>query len=109
MITLILPFSLDVLRGALRGYLSRSSVEIEAIVPERLRGGAPGNPVYRLRVTYRGEHNTYSTLNLVLKSGAGPTGSFEAGSDRREAAFYRTLARQLPITTPRMLLTADDI
>ena len=48
MLTLILPFSLDALQGALRGYLARPAVEIEAIIPERVWGQMPGNPVYRL-------------------------------------------------------------
>jgi hypothetical protein len=105
----MLPFSLDALHGALRGYLSRPIIRIEAIVPERLGGGAPGNPVYRLRVTYSGERDADHTLSLVLKRGAGRRDAFFAGSDKREAAFYRTLAHQLPINTPRMLLSADDV
>jgi hypothetical protein len=109
MLTLILPFSLDALQGALRGYLARPAVDIETIVPERVGSGARGNPVYRLRVTYRSERGATDTLNLVLKKGIGWADGSMPGSARREAAFYRTLARHLPIKTPRMLLSADDI
>src|SRR6476619_932649 len=80
MLTLILPFSLDALRRALDGYLSRPTVEVEAIVPERLGGGTLGNPVYRLRVTYRGERGSNGTLNLVLKKGMGRPDVYMMGS-----------------------------
>ncbi|MDQ6695685.1 MAG: aminoglycoside phosphotransferase family protein [Chloroflexota bacterium] len=113
MLTITLPFSVDALQVAVRRYLSRPTLSIEEVVPERLTGGASGSPVYRLNVSYRGSAedciDAGSMLSLILKRGANHKGAILAGSAQREASFYRTLAQQLPVRTPRMLLTAEDI
>src|SRR5688500_5135002 len=112
MLTLTLPFSVDALQGAVRRYLSHPTISIDEVVPERLSGGVSGSPVYKLRVSYSGGiagPGGSNDISLVLKWGADHTGAILAGSARREAHFYRTLAAQLPVRTPRMLLTADDI
>ncbi len=99
----------------MRGYLSRPTVDIVEIVPEKLTGGVSGSPIYRLTVSYRSEpdgsgaYGPSDIISLVLKRGRTQSGAILAGSARREAYFYRTLARQLPVRTPRLLLTADDV
>ncbi|HYP19477.1 MAG TPA: aminoglycoside phosphotransferase family protein [Chloroflexia bacterium] len=119
MLTITLPFSVEALQGALSRYLSRPTLSIEEVIPERLGGGVSGSPVYRLTVNYRyGSDSTSPSLpqpsssdvlRLVLKRGTRHTGAILAGSARREASFYRSLAGQLPVHTPRALLTADDV
>ncbi len=113
MLTITLPFSIDALQSAMRRYLSRPSLAVEEIEPEKISGGASGSPVYRLKVRYRVEPSDYAgvdqMLNLVLKRGVSHAGAILSGSARREASFYRTLASQLPVRTPHLLLTADDI
>jgi hypothetical protein len=113
-----LPFSLDALQAALRRYLSWPALWVGDVVPARLGGGVSGSPVYRLDVSYHGpteggdltgDAGTMKRLSLVLKRGAQHTGAILAGSARREVHFYRTLAGQLSVRTPRLLLTADDI
>jgi aminoglycoside phosphotransferase (APT) family kinase protein len=115
MLTITLPFSIHTLQGAVRRHLARPTLAIDRIVPEKLNGGVSGSPVYRLQVSYRTEAGDHSVpgsdpmLNLVLKRGRSYTGAILAGSARREASFYRSLAHQLPVRTPRLLLTADDL
>lgn len=117
MLTITLPFSVEALQGALSRYLSRPTVSIEEVTPEKLGGGVSGSPVYRLTVNYRYGTDTASAtspassdvLKVVLKRGARQTSAILAGSARREASFYRSLAGQLPVRTPRMLLTAEDV
>lgn len=115
MLTITLPFSIEALQGAMRRYLSRSAVSVYDVVPEKLGGGASGSPVYRLQVSYRSERDSplpcseSAVLNLVLKRGANHTGAILSGSAQREADFYRTFAGLLPVRTPRLLLTADDV
>jgi aminoglycoside phosphotransferase (APT) family kinase protein len=114
-LTIILPFSMEALQDAVRRYLSRPALAVDDIVPEKLSGGVSGSPVYRLKVSYRSEPDSIASLasgdfvNLVLKRGVRHTGAILAGSARREADFYRTFAHQLPVRTPRLLLTADDV
>ncbi len=118
MLTITLPFSMEALQSALCLYLSRPTLDIEEVVPEKLGGGVSGSPVYRLTVNYRhtgGDTASPQTaptssqaLKVVLKRGSQHTGAILAGSARREASFYRSLARQLPVQTPRLLLTAED-
>lgn len=120
MLTITLPFSVEALQGALQRYLSRPTLDIEEVIPEKLGGGVSGSPVYRLTVNYRYRTDTASAtcltaptssdvLKVVLKRGARHTGAILAGSARREASFYRSLAGQLPMRTPRLLLTAEDV
>ncbi|HYO51064.1 MAG TPA: hypothetical protein VEW94_14525, partial [Chloroflexia bacterium] len=115
MLTITLPFSIEALQDAVRRYLSRPALAVDDIVPEKLSGGVSGSPVYRLKVSYRSEPDSLASLasgdvvNLVLKRGKRHTGAILAGSARREADFYRMFAHQLPVRTPRLLLTADDV
>jgi hypothetical protein len=63
-------------------------------------------------VTYDGGLGDYTDggkVSLVLKRGTHRTGAHLVGAARREARFYSTLAPQLPVQTPRLLLTADDM
>src|SRR5437867_10688029 len=103
MITLILPLNLDALQLALRQYLARRVVEIEAIAPERPAGGASGRRVYRFRVAYRGERSADGPLDLVLKRSAGRVDIFVAWSDRREAAFYHNPRYTLIPRNPQVM------
>ncbi len=113
MLTITLPFSIDALQSAVRRYMHVPALSIEEVVPERLSGGISGSPVYKLRVSYRGTPDDCidagSVISLILKRGSDHKGAILQGSARREASFYRTLAQQMPVRTPRLLLTADDI
>lgn len=119
MLTITLPFSVEALQGAISRYLSRPTLSVEEVIPEKLDGGVSGSPVFRLTVNYQYSSDptadaptaptSNDVLKLVLKRGTRHTGAILAGSARREASFYRSLAAQLPVRTPRMLLTADDI
>lgn len=108
MLTLTLPFSLGALQTALRRYLSQPSAEVGEVVPRRLGGGFSGSPVYRLKVSYFADAGAAGEVNLVYKEGMPWAGTLTAQAARREISFYRTFAPQLPIRTPRILLTAHD-
>lgn len=105
---LTLPFSIGVLQAALRRFLSQPSAEVGDVVPRRLGGGFSGSPVYRLKVSYSGDGGDDGVVNLVYKEGAPWAGTLTAASASREISFYRTFAPQLPIRTPRLLLTGHD-
>ena len=112
MLTIVLPFSIDALQGAMRRYLARPTLAVSEVTTERMGGGVSGSPIYRLTVSYFSDDASMpsdSVLNLVLKRGAQHTGAILAGSARREASFYRTFAPTLSMQTPRLLLTAHDI
>ena len=113
MIPIVLPFSMDALQGAVRRYLARPVLDIAGVVPRRI---APESAVYQLEVTYhvesgsRAADDSTDTLDLVYKAGSVQVcGATDEGSDYREAQFYSTLAGQLPVRTPRLLLTAADV
>ncbi|MEO8287897.1 MAG: aminoglycoside phosphotransferase family protein [Chloroflexota bacterium] len=112
MTTITLPFSQEALQDALQRHLSSPSLSVGDVVPSRMGGGASGSPVYRLDVQYDSGHSAFvgdSKLSVVLKRGTQRAGAHLAGAARREASFYSTLASQLPVHTPRLLMTADDI
>lgn len=109
MISLTLPFSPGALQTAVRRYLSQPFASIGDIVPKRLGGGFSGSPVYRLKVSYYGDKGDPGEVNLVYKEGTAWAGGLTADAARREVSFYRTLASQLPVRTPRILLTAQDM
>lgn len=112
MLTIVLPFSIDALQDAMRRYLARPTLAVSEVTTERVGGGVSGSPIYRIKVSYCSQDATLpseSVLNLVLKRGVQHTGAILAGSARREASFYRTLASHMPVRTPRLLLTADDV
>src|SRR3954449_12428425 len=112
MLTITLPFSLDALQIAMRRHMARPGLSVGDVVPARMGGGASGSPVYRLDVTYDGGLGDYTNggkLSLVLKRGTQRTGAHLVGAARREARFYSTLASQLPVRTPRLLLTAENV
>lgn len=117
MLTITLPFSLDALQAALRRYLSWPALRVGEVVPTKLYGGLSGglpggSPVYRLEVGYHigsGAFEADSKLNVALKCSTNHPGAILSGAAGREARFYRTLAHQLSVRTPRLLLTADDI
>jgi len=112
MLTITLPFSLDALQIALRRHLAHPDLSVGEVVPAKMGGGASGSPVYRLDVSYDGGLGDYTDrgkVSLVLKRGNRHAGGHMAGAARREARFYSTLAPQLPMRTPRLILTADDV
>ena len=76
MLTLILPFSMEALQGAVRRYLSRPSVSIEEVVPQVLEDHAPGGYACYLNVLYRSDaagpnRGRSSMLSLLLKPSSG--------------------------------------
>src|SRR5205814_8267026 len=111
MLTITLPFSLGALQTALRHHTSRPTLSVGEVTPAKMGGGASGSPVYRLDVNYDNGLGDYSggKLSLVLKRGTQRAGAHLVGAARREARFYSTLASQLPVRTPRLLLTAEDV
>jgi phosphotransferase family enzyme len=112
MLTITLPFSLEALQLALRQHLSRPGLSVGEVVPAKMGGGASGSPVYRLEVSYNsglGDYTDSGKVSLVLKRGTQRSGAHLAGAARREASFYSTLASQMPLRTPRLLLSADDV
>jgi hypothetical protein len=111
MLSITLPFSLDALQMALRHHMAWPSLSVGEVIPAKMGGGASGSPVYRLDVSYDGGLRSLAggKLSLVLKRGTQRAGAHLLGAARREARFYSTLAPQLPMRTPRLLLTAEDI
>ena len=72
MLTVILPFSLEALQGAVRRYLSHPTLDIEAVVPAGLRvDHTPGARIYQLDVRYRSdlEGRKSRVFSLILQSG----------------------------------------
>ncbi|WP_020577410.1 aminoglycoside phosphotransferase family protein [Actinopolymorpha alba] len=67
--------------------------DVEAI---NLSGGASGSGVYRVQI---------DEDEAVLKV---TTAGYGQKNARRELAFYRTLADRVPVTTPRLLRSADN-
>ena len=108
MVALVLPFSHATLQAALRRYLAQPSLEVGEVVPKKLGGGFSGSPVYKLKIVYQVESGDHSELNLVFKEGGQSAGTISYSVSGREAHFYRTLAPDLPVRTPSMVLNAYD-
>jgi hypothetical protein len=108
MVALVLPFSRATLQTALRRYLAQPSLELCEVVPKKLGGGFSGSPVYKLKITYHVANNDPAELDLVYKEGAQSTGTISYSVSGREAHFYRTLAPDLPVRTPSVVLNAYD-
>jgi hypothetical protein len=114
LITIILPFSVNALQGAITGYASVPVLSIEAVVPEE-QSGAQGIRPYKLTVRYetrRSESTTYSlsrVVNIVFKGETGPYAAPVGGSAPQDVPFYCTPAHGPSAQMPHTLARADGV
>lgn len=93
MIMVVLPFSMDALQSAVRRYLARPGLSIEAVIPQRL----PGVSAYQLNVQYSNDQRGSEAgdsgnrvLSLLFRSGKGTNSALASSAHH-------------------MLLTPDDL
>lgn len=101
------PFSRAALTAGLRRYMGDTSLQVEGVQTISLNQRLPAiGRIRGLLAAYRGRGEGDS-IRLVLKEPRGTTRTGLAGAGRREIGFYRSLASQVNLDSPRLIAASD--
>jgi aminoglycoside phosphotransferase (APT) family kinase protein len=99
------PFSSAELTAGLRRYFAEPGLQVRGVRPSALAGEAGLSRVRALSVEYGVGPDSFA-VECVVKEPVGATRAGLAGAGQREIGLYRSLAAQLPMSTPA-LIAAD--